>query len=116
MLYALLKAALSGAIVMAASEVARRSATLGAIILSLPLVSILAFVWVWGESGDSARIADLSQGTFWYVLPTLPMFLVFPALLRHGVAFWPALGAACALTIVLYVAMTWALARFGVTL
>ena len=116
MLYLAIKAALSGVIIAAASEAARRAPTLGALILSLPLISLLAFIWLWRDSGDSARIAALSESTFWYVLPTLPMFLVLPALLRHGIGFWIALVACCALTFVLYLLTVWALAKFGVTL
>lgn len=116
MLYLAIKAALSGVIIAAASEVARRAPTLGALILSVPLISLLAFIWLWRDTGDSARIAALSESTFWYVLPTLPMFLVLPALLRHGIGFWPALVACCALTFGLYLLTVWALAKFGVTL
>jgi len=116
MLYLVLKAALSGIVIAAASEAARRAPTVGALILSLPLVSVLAFIWLWRDTGDTASIAATAQSTFWYVLPTLPMFLVVPALLRHGVGFWPALAAGCALTILLYLVTVWTLAKFGVSL
>jgi hypothetical protein len=116
MFYLVLKAALSGIVIAAASEAARRAPTVGALILSLPLVSVLAFIWLWRDTGDTARIAATAQSTFWYVLPTLPMFLVVPALLRHGVGFWPALAAGCALTILLYLVTVWTLAKFGVSL
>jgi hypothetical protein len=116
MLYLVLKAALSGIVIAAASEAARRAPTVGALILSLPLVSVLAFIWLWRDTGDTARIAATAQSTFWYVLPTLPMFLVVPALLRHDVGFWPALAAGCALTILLYLVTVWTLAKFGVSL
>ncbi len=116
MLYLALKAGLSGVIIAAVSEIARRSPTLGGLILSLPLVSILAFVWLWRETGDGERIAALSQSTFWYVLPTLPMLLLLPLLLRHDINFWPALAAGCGLTIVLYLLTVWLLAKFGIVL
>lgn len=116
MLYAALKALLSGVIVAAASEVARRNPGVGALILALPLLSILAFIWLWRDSADTERIAVLAQSTFWFALPTLPMFLVLPALLRSGTGFWPALGLSCLLTMVLYAAMVWALGRFGISL
>ena len=115
-LYLAIKAGLSGIIIAIASEIARRVPALGALILSLPLVSILAFIWLWQGEGDNERVAALAQSTFWYVLPTLPMFLVMPALLRHGVTFWPALAACCALTFVLYLVTVWVLAKFGVAL
>ena len=116
MLYLVLKAGLSGIIIAVVSEVARRTPVLGALILSLPLVSLLALIWLWQDTGDSVRIAALAQSTFWYVLPTLPMFLLMPLLLRHGVSFWPALAAGCALTVVLYLVTIWVLKQFGVVL
>jgi hypothetical protein len=116
MLYLILKALLSGVIIMAVSEIARRSPALGALVVSLPLVSILAILWLWNDTGDSERIAAHAEATFWYVLPTLPMFLVLPMLLRHGTGFWPALAASCVLTFVLYLLTVWIAARFGVRL
>ena len=114
MLYMVVKAALSGVIILAASEVARRSPTYGALLVSLPLVSILAMIWLWHDTGDSERIAALSEATFWLVLPTLPMFLVLPMLLRHGADFWLALAAACALTVGLYSFAIWLLPKLGI--
>lgn len=116
MLYAIVKALLSGVIVMAVSEIAKRNPSLGALVVSLPLVSILAIVWLWNDTGDGERIAAHAEATFWYVLPTLPMFLVLPALLRNGAGFWLALGASCTLTVVLYLVTVWIAAKFGVQL
>jgi len=70
-------------------------------------------IWLWHDARDPIRLADHSAATFWYVLPSLPMFLLVPVLLRHGVTFWLALGAGCAPTILLYLAMTWADPRLG---
>ena len=86
-LYAALKALLSGVIIAAASEVAKRNPGVGALILALPLLSILAFIWLWRDTSDTERIAALAQSTFWFALPTLPMFLVLPMLLRSARAF-----------------------------
>ncbi len=116
MLNLLLKALLSGAIVAAVSEIAKRTPAFGALVVSLPLTSLLAFIWFYRESGDQEAIASMSQSTFWFILPSLPMFLVLPMLLRGGLGFWFALTLSCALTVVLYFAMAWALARFGITL
>jgi hypothetical protein len=116
MLYLIVKAALSGVIIMLVSEVAQRRPALGALIVSLPLVSILAILWLWRDTGDTARIAAHAEATFWLVLPTLPMFLVFPALLRHGVNFWPALGGSCLLTVILYLAAVWLLPKVGISI
>lgn len=116
MLYLTVKAALSGVIIAIVSEAARRSPSLGALIVSLPLVSILGILWLWHDTTDAERIAAHAQSTFWYVLPTLPMFLVMPAMLRHGIGFWVTLAACCALTFVLYLCTIWVLEKFGVTL
>jgi hypothetical protein len=114
--YFLLKAALSGIIIAIVSEVARRAPGLGALIASLPLISVLGMIWLWRDTEDTARMADHAYATFWFVLPSLPMFLAIPVMLNRGVAFWPALAIGCAMTVLLYLAMVWALGHFGVRL
>jgi hypothetical protein len=116
MIYLTIKAALSGIIIAIVSEVARRSPTLGSLIVSLPLVSVLGILWLWRDTGDVERIAAHAQSTFWYVLPTLPMFLLMPAMLRHGIGFWLTLATCCAVTFILYLGMIRALEEFGMTL
>lgn len=96
--------------------IARRSPAAGAVIASLPLLSVLGMIWLWRDTQDRALLATHAEATFWYVLPSLPMFLLIPALLRHGVHFWIALIAGCALTFALYLVTATVAARFGVTL
>ncbi len=114
--YFLLKAALSGIIIAIVSEVARRAPSVGALIASLPLISVLGMIWLWRDTEDTARMAEHAYATFWFVLPSLPMFLAIPVMLGRGVAFWPALAIGCAMTVLLYLAMVWALSHFGVRL
>lgn len=116
MVYVVLKALVSGVIIATVSEIAKRSPAFGALVASLPLVSLLAILWLWRDTGDTRRIADHAEATFWYVLPSLPMFLAFPFLLRSGVGFWSALLAACVLTVVLYGITVLVAARFGIRL
>ena len=116
MFYAVIKALLSGVIVLIVSEVAKRYPGWGGLIASLPLVSLLGIIWLWRDTSDTVRVAAHAEATFCFVLPSLPMFLVFPALLRANVTFWPALGLSCALTMALYALTIWLLPRFGVTL
>ena len=116
MLYLILKAALSGIIVAIVSEVARRYPGWGALIVSLPLVSILGMMWLWRDTNDPVRMAAHAEATFWFVLPSLPMFLLIPIMLRHEWSFWPALAAGCVLTILLYLAMTWLGPKVGIRL
>jgi len=116
MLYLVIKALVSGAIVAAASEVARRWPGIGGLIVSLPLVSLLAFIWLWRDTGDAIRVAQLAQGTFWFFLPSMPLFLLLPAMLRAGVTFWLALGLAIAVTAALYLGMFWLAPKVGIKL
>jgi len=85
MTYLIIKAALSGIIVMIVSEVSRRNPSIGGLIASLPLISILAFIWLWRDTSDSERIAAQAEATCWYIFPSIPMFLALPAMLRNGV-------------------------------
>ena len=116
MLYLVLKSAISGVIVAVVSEVAKRYPGFGGLIASLPLVSVLGMIWLWRDTHDPARMAQHVTGTFWFVLPSLPMFLLIPELLRRGVGFWPALIAGAMLTLGLYSLMVWLAPRFGLRL
>ena len=111
-----IRAALSGVIIALVALVARRNPAAGALIASLPLVSILGMSWLWHDTRDPAQLASHAEATFWYVLPSLPMFLLIPWLLRHGTGFWLALAAGCAVTILLYLITIGIAARFGVQL
>lgn len=116
MAYLIIKAVISALIIVAVSEVAKRNPGTGALIASLPLISVLGMIWLWRDTQDAVRMATHAEATFWYVLPSLPMFLIIPALLKRGFGFWPTLVAGCVVTMLLYVAMTAALARFGMKL
>lgn len=116
MLYLALKAAISGILIAVASTLAKRYPGFGALVASLPLVSVLGMVWLWNEKPDAVNMAAHAEATFWYVLPSLPMFLLIPLLLRHGTGFWPALLLGCGLTIALYTLMIWLAPRFGLHL
>ncbi|MFL6829532.1 MAG: DUF3147 family protein [Sphingomicrobium sp.] len=116
MLYLVIKAAISGVIVAIVSEVAKRYPGFGALIASLPLVSVLGMMWLWHDKPDVPNMAAHVEATFWFVLPSLPMFLLIPWMLRSGVGFWISLTVGCALTITLYLAMTWLGPRVGLKL
>ena len=116
MVWYIIKLFLTAGIIVVISEVSKRLPLLGSLIASLPLISVLGMVWTYGETKDLIRIADHAEGTFWYVLPSLPMFLLMPFLLRKGISFPAALSAGIALTGVLYFLMTKVLAKFGMNL
>jgi hypothetical protein len=106
---------ITAAVVVAVSEVAKRSDKLGAFIAALPLVTVLALVWLYVERQPQEKLANHAWYTFWYVLPTLPMFLAFPAMLARW-GFWPALGASALITIVCFALTAVLLRRFGIEL
>jgi hypothetical protein len=114
LMYLMLKFVLSAAIVVAVSEIARRSTFIGALVASLPLTSLLAMIWLYRDTGDAARVATLSSEIFWLVLPSLLLFLALPWLIRRGIGFYAALSVAAACTAIGYVLMSVVLQRFGV--
>jgi hypothetical protein len=114
MLFAAFKAALSGVLVLIVSETAKRNPAVGGLIASLPLVSVLAIIWLWRDTGDYERIAAHAESTFWFVLPSLPMFLLLPWMLRHGTTFWVAISVSCLLTMLLYSGTVWLLPKLGI--
>ena len=110
------KALLSGALIAAVAELGKRLPTVAALVASLPLVSVLGMMLLWRDRPDAENMAIHAEATFWYVLPSLPMFLVIPALLRHGLSFWAALALGGALTVCLYLVMAHFGPRFGLRL
>ena len=116
MLYFATKVIISALIIAVVSEVAKQSAVLGALIKSLPLISILAMIWLYVDTHDASKISALSTSTFWLVLPTLPMFLVLPALLKSGMSFYPGLAISIGVMLACYAVAVPLLARIGVTL
>jgi hypothetical protein len=111
-----IKALISGLIVAAVSEIAKRYPGFGGLIASLPLISVLGMLWLWREKPDAANMAAHAEGTFWFVLPSLPMFLLIPALLRGGMGFYSALAIGCVVTIILYLVMLYLGPRVGIRL
>ncbi|MBM3543879.1 MAG: DUF3147 family protein [Alphaproteobacteria bacterium] len=116
MLYATLKVLLTSVLVVAVSETAKRSSLLGAILASIPLVSVLAMIWLYIDTRDVEKIANLATGIFWLVLPSLVLFVILPLLLRSGVDFYASLGISIALTVAAYFAMIQGLHFVGIEL
>lgn len=115
MAWLITKYCLTAAMVVLVSELAKRSDKLGAFIAALPLVTVLALVWLYVEQQPPTKIANHAWYTFWYVIPTLPMFLAFPALLPR-LGFWPTLLACIIITVVCFGLFALILRRFGIEL
>lgn len=106
-MYFLAKILITALIVAAVSELARRYTVWAALLASLPLTSILAFIWVYWESKDTGKIIELSYSVFWLVFPSLAFFLILPFLLKQGLAFPAAMAAAIAAMAALYGTGIW---------
>jgi hypothetical protein len=115
MTYYLVKLFLSAGLIVAVSEVAKRSGYLGGLLASLPLVSLLAIGWMWFETHDGAKVADFSRSVFWFVLPSLLFFIILPWLLPR-IGFYGALAMASLATAAGYAVMSAGLARVGINL
>ncbi len=110
----IIKVLVTALVVVAVSEIGKRSSTVGAILASLPLTSILAMIWLYRDTGSVEKVSELSSGIFWMVLPSLVFFFVLPALLKSGLRFTLALPLACAVMFVTYSAYVLALRKIGV--
>jgi F0F1-type ATP synthase assembly protein I len=115
MVWIITKYLITAGLVVAVSEFAKRSDKLGALIASLPLVTVLTLIWLHVEKQPADKLANHAWYTFWYVVPTLPMFLAFPALLARW-GFWPALGICVVLTIACFALFALLVKRFGIVL
>jgi hypothetical protein len=113
MAHYVVKVLLTAVVVVAVAELAKRGSVWSALLAALPLTSLLAFVWLYVDTGDAARVAKLSDGIFWMVLPSLVLFLALPALLRSGWGFWSSLAIAVASTAAAYAVLVWILERAG---
>jgi hypothetical protein len=115
-LYLIVKAAISGVIVATVSEIARRYPGWGGLVASLPLTSLLAMLWLWRDTGDADRVAELSMSTIWFFVPSVPLFIALPLLLRSGLGFWLSMGLVIAGTLALYALTFWLAPRVGIKL
>lgn len=115
MAWIITKYLLTAAVVVLVSELAKRSDRLGGLIAALPLITIMTLIWLYLEKQPEQKIANHAWYTFWYVVPTLPMFLVFPWLLAR-LGFWPTLLASAALSILSFGLFALIARRFGVEL
>lgn len=110
------KYAITAFIIVLVSEVAKRTDKLGALISSLPFVTIMVMVWLFIEKQGTEKIANHAYYTFWYVIPTLPMFLVLPIMLRKGLNFWLSIGLSAVLTFICFIITAYIGKKMGVDL
>ncbi|TGM46214.1 DUF3147 family protein [Leptospira vanthielii] len=115
MLYLIIKYLVTAALIVIISEIARRNDRMGSLIASLPLVTILTLFWLKFENASAEKISNQAYYTFWFVIPTLPMFLLFPKL-NANYGFWVAILSNIVFTIVLFYLYQLVLNRLGIRL
>ena len=114
MTYTLIKVLITSLLVVAVSEIAKRSSLMAGILASIPLVSVLGFIWLYFDTKNVEKITDLSTSIFWLVIPSLALFIILPILLKKGVGFYPSLGIASSVTVVCYYFMIIVLGKVGI--
>lgn len=112
----LIKITITAVLVVAISEVAKRSSFAGAVLASVPLISVLALFWLYIETENIERVSELSTSVFWLVLPSLALFVALPLMLRQGINFYFSIGFSITLTILCYWLMVTVLKHFGINL
>lgn len=114
--YYLVKIVITTLLVVAISEIAKRSSLVAAVLASIPLISVLAMFWLYVDTRDTARVSALASSVFWLVLPSLVLFLTLPLLLKQGLNFYLSMGIAIGLTGGSYILMLALLHHFGIRL
>ena len=116
LIYYLTKIALTTVLIVVISEIAKRSSFVGALLASIPLVSVLAMLWLYVETKDVEKVSALSTSVFWLVLPSLVLFLALPLLLKQGLSFYPSISLSIVFTIGAYWLMVFVLNHYGIKL
>ncbi len=114
--YYLVKIAITTILIIIISEVAKRSSFFAAMLTSIPLVSVLAMIWLYIDTKDVNKVSNLASSVFWLIVPSLALFLVLPPMLRHGLNFYLSLGISLIITALCYFLMVLILNHYGVKL
>ncbi len=116
MLQTLIKLLISSGIIVLVSEIAKKNTYLGGLIASIPLISVLAIVWLYVDTKDVENVSALSTSILWLVIPSLALFIALPILLKSGVNFYTSMGISILITMGCYWLMILALGKFGIKL
>jgi len=116
MSYTIIKIIITSLLIVAISELSKRSSLLGALLASLPIISVLAMLWLYIDTKDVAKVSDLAASVFWLVIPSLAFFISLPVLLKKGLNFYLSMGLSMSVTAGCYFLMIALLARYGIKL
>lgn len=110
------KIVITTTLIVLISEIAKRSTMTGAVLASIPLVSVLAMFWIYVETKDASRVSTLAVSVFWLILPSLVLFVTLPLLLKNGFNFYLSISISIGVTIICYFLMIAVLHYFGIQL
>lgn len=116
MSYTIIKVIITSLLIVAISELSKRSSLFGALLASLPLISVSAMLWLYIDTKDASKVADLATSVFWLVIPSLIFFISLPILLKKGLNFYLSMGLSMSVTAGCYFLMIALLARYGIKL
>ena len=116
MLYYIIKVITSALLIVLISEISKRSSFIGGLLASIPLISILAFIWLYIDTKDPEKVIALAYSIFWLVLPSLVLFIILPILLRFGMNFYISLLISIVITAISYWLMLILLGCIGIKL
>ncbi len=110
------KLIITAVLIVVISEISRRSSLIGAILASIPLVSVLAMLWLYIDTNDAGKVSALATSIFWLVIPSLALFISLPLLLKQGINFYLGMGISITITIICYFLMITVLNHYGIKL
>lgn len=116
MSYTIIKVVITSLLIVAISELSKRSSLFGALLASLPLISVLAIFWLYIDTKDAGKVAELASSVFWLVIPSLVFFISLPIMLKKGLNFYLSMGLSMSMTAGCYFLMITLLTRFGTKL
>ncbi len=114
MIFYILKIILTSIIILLISEFSKKSNLIATIFAAIPTISVLSFIWIYIEQKNINKISTLSTSIFWMVIPSLPLFLFFPYLLKKGINFYLSLIISCGITVIIYIIYATILKKFGI--
>jgi hypothetical protein len=114
--YYIVKIAITTVLIVVISEIAKRSSFAGALLASVPLISVLAMLWLYIDTKDVSKVSALATSIFWLVLPSLALFVTLPLLLKQGVNFYLSMGISVGVTVACYWTMVTVLSHYGIKL
>ena len=116
MAFYIVKLVITAVLIVLISEIGKRYSLAGALLAAMPLVSILAMIWMYIDTDSSKSAVEFSERIVWLIAPSMTLFLVFPLLIKKGVGFYPSLSVAIVMTIGAYYSVIFIVGKFGIKL